>query len=98
MCSRRDGDDLILSVRLQPKASRDAIEEIVEGELEVRITAPPVDGKANAYLLKFLAGEFGVAKSAIDLLSGETGRSKRLWIYSPKRLPVVLQTSQPSPV
>lgn len=97
MCSRWDGADLILSVRIQPKASRDAVGEIVDGELKIRITAPPVDGKANTYLLKFLARQFGVAKSAIDLISGETGRSKRLRIHSTKQLPPVLQPSQPSP-
>ena len=98
MCITWEGTDLLLTVRVQPKASRDEIGEIVEGALKVRITAPPVDGKANAHLMRFLAREFGVAKSALSLISGESGRSKRLRIQAPKRLPPVLQAYQPSPV
>lgn len=89
------GDDLLLTVRVQAKASRDAFGEVVDGALKLRITAPPIDGKANAHLMKFLAKEFGVAKSAIGLVSGETGRNKRLRIHKPKRLPEGLQSSQP---
>jgi len=81
------GEDLILRVRVQPKASRDEFCGLQGEALKVRITAPPVDGKANAHLIKFLAKQFGVAKSAVTLLSGETGRDKRLRIHAPARLP-----------
>jgi uncharacterized protein (TIGR00251 family) len=84
------GEDLILRVRVQPKASRDEICGLQGEALKVRITAPPVDGKANAHLIKYLAKQFGVAKSAITLLSGETGRDKRLHIHAPARLPQAL--------
>ena len=53
----------------------------------VRITAPPVDGKANKHLIKMLAKQFSVAPSSIQLLSGETVREKRLCIPNPKQLP-----------
>jgi len=59
----------------------------VEGRFRVRITAPPVDGQANAHLREFLAALFGVAKSRVALLAGETGRDKRLRIIAPNRLP-----------
>lgn len=82
------GERLLLSVRVQPRASQD---EIVgphgADSLKVRITAPPVDGKANAHLIKFLAKSFGVPKSQVELISGTTGRDKRLAIDKPKRLP-----------
>jgi uncharacterized protein (TIGR00251 family) len=81
------GEDLILRVRVQPKASRDEICGLQGEALKVRITAPPVDGKANAHLIKYLSKQFGVAKSAITLLNGETGRDKRLRIHAPARLP-----------
>jgi len=84
------GKDLLLRVRVQPKASRDEISGLQGEALKVRITAPPVDGKANAHLVKFLAKQFGVAKSAVTLLSGETGRDKRLRIHAPARLPEAL--------
>jgi uncharacterized protein (TIGR00251 family) len=81
-------ETLILSVRVQPKASSD---EIVgpqdNGSIKIRITAPPVDGKANQHLIKFLAKAFGVAKSKVTLLKGETGRDKRLAITAPTRFP-----------
>ena len=84
---RWEGDDLILKVRVQPRASRDELGEAQESYLKVRITAPPVDGKANADLMRFLADVFNVAKSRITLLDGETSREKRLRIESPRTLP-----------
>jgi len=83
-------DRLTLNVRVQPRASRDEIVGIHGNQLKVRITAPPVDGKANAHLIQFLAQEFGVPKSQITLLGGECGRDKRLLILAPARLPVEL--------
>ncbi len=78
---------LELKVRIQPRASRDEIVGQQEEELKIRITAPPVDGKANAHLIRFLAKQFGVSRSRVTLLSGEKGRSKRLRIEAPTRLP-----------
>lgn len=87
---------LILSVRVQPKASSDEVvgpcADALGGEsLKVRITAPPVDGKANAHLVKFLAKTFGVAKSQVCVVSGETGRQKRVEINQPRQLPPSIQ-------
>ncbi len=84
---RWEGNVLHLFVRVQPKASKDEFAEEQEGRIRVRITAPPVDGKANTHLIKFLAKTFGVAKSDIQIKSGETGRNKHLHIASPNRLP-----------
>lgn len=80
-------DRLTLHVRVQPRASRDEIVGIQGNHLKVRITAPPVEGRANAHLIEFLAREFGVPKSRISLIGGECGREKRLLILAPKRLP-----------
>ena len=80
-------DDLLLSVRVQPKASRDEIIGPHENALKIRITAPPVDGKANTHLIKFLAKTFGVPKSRVEIVSGESGRLKRLRIQAPTALP-----------
>ena len=84
------GDRLLINIRVQPRASRD---EIVgphgEAALKIRITAPPVDGKANTHLIRFLAKAFGVSRSQINLVAGENSRSKRLSINSPKQLPPV---------
>lgn len=66
-----------VTVRLQPRASRDEIlgwnEEDV---LRVRVQAPPVDGAANAALVRLLAKAIGVPKSRVTLVSGATARNK----------------------
>lgn len=82
-----DGPDLLLHVRVQPRAGRDEIVGLLGGALKVRITAAPVDGKANTHLLRFLAKCFGVPPSRVELISGATGRNKRLRICAPSRLP-----------
>ncbi|MBW3567906.1 MAG: DUF167 family protein [Proteobacteria bacterium] len=86
-CAQRDGDDVILDVYVQPRASRDAIVGIHDGALKIRITAAPVDGKANRYLQRFLAREFGVPAGSVSLLWGLTGRRKKFRIRKPARLP-----------
>jgi len=79
--------DLFLRVKVQPKASKDEFCEVMGNCIKVRITAPPVEGKANQHLIKFLAKQFKVSKSQIELLSGETNREKRFRIFNPKLLP-----------
>lgn len=78
---------MILQVRVQPRASRDAWTGLQEDRFRVRITAPPVEGQANAHLQALLADLFGVAKSQVTLLNGATSRDKRWRIIAPKRLP-----------
>lgn len=84
---RWDAERLHLFVRVQPKASRDEWSEVQEARVRIRITAPPVDGKANQHLVKFIAKTFGVAKSNVTIINGETGRNKHLLIESPAILP-----------
>lgn len=84
---RWDGEDLILYCHLQPKASRDEFAGVHGERLKIRLTAPPVEGKANAQLLAFLGKAFGVAKSQVSLESGELNRQKRVRIRAPQRLP-----------
>lgn len=89
-----DDDDLLLRLRIQPKASRDAfIGPYGEDEYKVAITAPPVDGKANSHLMSFLAKQFDLPRANITLEAGETSRSKRLRLKSPRKLPIVLDES-----
>ncbi|MBU2965659.1 MULTISPECIES: DUF167 domain-containing protein [Amphritea] len=83
-------DSLILRCHLQPKASNDAIVGLHDDSVKIRITAPPIEGKANAHLIKFLAKQFGVAKSSVTILKGELGRQKRVKIEQPKKFPETL--------
>jgi len=69
-----------IEVWIQPRASRD---EIVgpQGEvLKIRLKAPPVEGKANQALIRFLARVFGIPKRRIEILSGLTSRRKSIYI------------------
>ena len=86
---RWDGEDLILHLRILPKASKNEFSgPYGDRQYRIRITAPPVDGKANQHLLQFLAKSFGVAKSRIELLSGASGRDKVIRIPNPAKLPI----------
>ncbi|MDH2997550.1 YggU family protein [Pasteurellaceae bacterium LFhippo2] len=76
-----------LRIFLQPKASRDQIVGLHDGELKIAITAPPVDGQANAHLLKYLSKQFKVPKSSIVLEKGELQRHKQIFIPEPKLIP-----------
>ena len=91
-----DAGDLILFCRLQPKASGDEFVGDHGEELKIRITAPPVDGKANAHLVAFVAKSFGVSKSQVAIEKGELGRSKRLRIHAPTKFPAKLNIIKPS--
>lgn len=86
-CYRWEGENLILLVHIQPRASQTGIVGIHNDRLKIKITAAPVDGQANAEVYKLLAKLFGVAKSRIVLLSGQTSRDKSFRIPSPPKLP-----------
>lgn len=83
-------EHLELQLHVQPKASRDQFCGLHGDALKLAITAPPVDGKANAHILKLLAGWFGVSKSAVDLIRGELSRQKTVRIHAPKTIPAEL--------
>ncbi|MEK1910872.1 MAG: DUF167 domain-containing protein [Pseudomonas chlororaphis] len=93
---RWDGDDLILECHLQPAACSDDFAGLHGERLKIRLTAPPVEGKANAYLMAFLAKAFGVSKSQVSLISGELNRQKRVRINAPKKLPDLPDLQRPS--
>jgi len=77
---------LILQVHVQPRASRDEIVGPHGDALKIRITAPPVEGRANRKLTALLAKAFGVPKGAVELAGGDSGRRKRFRIHRPRRL------------
>ncbi|PCC99327.1 DUF167 family protein [Halopseudomonas pelagia] len=89
------GADLILDCHLQPSAKTLGFAGQHGERLKIRISAPPVDGKANLLLLAFLADEFAVSKQQVSLLSGQQSRQKRVLIQAPKRLPEGLEIAPP---
>ena len=84
---RRDGSHLILQIRVQPRASNDALAGVVGDCLKIRLTAPPVDGRANEQLIVYLAKLFGVPKNSVIIERGDASQRKQLRIRSPKKLP-----------
>ena len=70
----------VLCLRLQPRARQTAVVGMVGERLKIAVQAPPVDGKANAELCRFLAEKAGVPRSAVCILQGETGRDKRVLV------------------
>lgn len=86
----KTGDDLLIRLYIQPKASRDQIVGLHGEELKIAITAPPVDGKANAHLSKFLAKQFRIAKGQVLIEKGMQGRHKQVRIENPREIPLVI--------
>lgn len=75
-----------LHIHVQPRASRNAIVGWHGNALKVALTAPPVDGAANAALIAFIAEFLGLKKSQVTLVRGETSRQKTLRVELAKDL------------
>lgn len=69
-----------LTLRVVPRADRDAVQGVQGDALKIRLRAPPVDNKANAALIEFLAERLALPRSRIRLLSGATGRNKQVLV------------------
>jgi uncharacterized protein (TIGR00251 family) len=92
-CRWRDPEVLVCRLRVTPRAGgRSAFAGLYGDRLKVRVGAPPVDGKANAELLAFLAGAFGVPRQRVRLISGASGRDKTVAIEAPATLPAIVSS------
>ncbi|MBR6463712.1 MAG: DUF167 domain-containing protein [Verrucomicrobia bacterium] len=69
-----------LSVRLQPRASRNEICGEMGDSLKIKVTAPPVDSAANSLLIEFIADLLHISKGSVQILKGHTSRNKILQI------------------
>jgi len=67
-------------VKVIPRSSKTQVLELSGTSLKVKVTAPPVDGKANAAVIEALAEHFGIKKSAIRILQGESSQNKMIEI------------------
>lgn len=74
-------DGVVLKIKVQPRASRNKIAGVIGDALKLMLTAPPVDGEANAACVDFFSDLFGVPKKSIQILSGHTGRTKLVKVY-----------------
>ncbi len=84
---RRDGNDLVLNLRVQPRATPEGFAEPVGDAIKLRIKAAPVDGKANLQIIALLAKQFGVRRRQVTIEAGTTQRNKRVRICAPTRFP-----------
>ncbi|MCD6571262.1 MAG: YggU family protein [Deltaproteobacteria bacterium] len=76
MWIQRRNNDTIVTCKVHPNASRSCMEGIKEGHLEIRLNAPPVEGKANKALIKLMSKCLKLAKSEISIIHGEKTRIK----------------------
>lgn len=77
---RVSGDDVVLSLHVQPGAKKTEVAGAHGDALKLRLSAPPVEGRANECLIAFLAGRLGVPKSRVTIEAGATSRAKRVRI------------------
>lgn len=75
---RTSDGKITLTLHIQPGAKKTEVAGLYGDALKIRLAAPPVDGKANAALLGFVAERLGIARSAVTLKSGQTSRRKVL--------------------
>jgi len=73
---------VLLPVRAVPRASKNEIQGVHGDALKVRLQAPPVEGKANQALIRFLSDALDIPRSQLSIASGETGRNKAVLITS----------------
>jgi uncharacterized protein (TIGR00251 family) len=78
---RAESDAIVLSVKLQPRASANEIGEPMGNELRIKVTAPPVDSAANEALIRFLAETLDCPRNRIELVRGNKSRHKTLKLH-----------------
>ena len=83
-CVTATAEGCKLDISVSPNARRTAADGLHDGALRVRLGAPPVDGRANAHLLGWLATELGCPKRAVSLLRGDISRRKQVLIGLPE--------------
>ena len=78
---RETAGGTLLSVKLQPRASKNEIGEPLGDELKIKVTAPPVDAAANQALVELLAETIGCARGRVELIRGQTSRHKTVMLH-----------------
>ena len=87
-------EGICLNLHIQPRASKNEVCGVQANALKIRLTSPPVDGAANKLCREFLAELFHVPKSAVEIISGETSRHKRVRIAGrdTERMRLIVET------
>jgi uncharacterized protein (TIGR00251 family) len=78
---RAQADGVLLSIKVQPRASKNEIGEALGNELRVKVTAPPVDAAANEALVRLLAEHLDCPRNCVELVRGHTSRHKTVKLH-----------------
>lgn len=84
-------EQVIITVHVQPNANQNEVSDFHDGVLKVKIAAPPVKGKANKELVKFLSNLLGISKSNLDIIKGTTSKMKTIAIRGPSKNEVLAE-------
>jgi uncharacterized protein (TIGR00251 family) len=90
---RETSDGVLLAVKLQPRASKNAIGAVPGDELKIKVTAPPVDAAANQALVELLAEKLGCSRGRVELVRGHTSRHKTILLHGLKSAEVLAAIS-----
>jgi len=86
-CRWQDPATLVCRLRVQPRATSNGFAGLLGDRLKLRVQSPPVDGKANEAVCRFLADAFGVPLARVELMAGAGSRDKLVRIVSPCKIP-----------
>lgn len=78
---KKTDNGISFKIYVQPKASKNSIVGLHDDALKIRLTAPPIDGAANKLCIKYLSKITGISKSAFEIASGHTSRTKHILIH-----------------
>jgi uncharacterized protein (TIGR00251 family) len=78
-------DGIVLTVRVQPRASHNQVTGIHEKALKLRLTSPPVDGAANKQCTIIIAKALGISRSSVKIIAGKKSRTKKLKLHVPEK-------------
>ena len=92
---RETADGVMVSVRVVPHAPRSIVQGLLGDALKIRLAAPPVEGKANTELVRFLAEELDLHANRVQLLAGATGRNKRVLIQGLRAREIITRLMPP---
>jgi len=85
-------DGVLFKIHVQPRASTNAVAGLYDDALKIRLTAPPIDGAANKMCINFLSKQLGITKSSIEIVAGQTSRTKHIFIRCADDSPIENQT------
>jgi uncharacterized protein (TIGR00251 family) len=94
---RNESDGVLLSVKLQPRASLNEIGEALGNELRIKVTAPPVDAAANEALVRLLAEVLNCPRNRVELVRGHTSRHKTIKLHGFSAEAIAAKLNKPNP-